>query len=236
MTVPFADLRRCPARVAVGMTAIASVRRAQLYRQIRPGHAQAVIAPWIDDHVGSVRHVTSHACGARAGGLVMMVRRGVVFARQMTGGTKSVPLRAQLSTVRVVAVAASDTVRVHLALQERAPVVNLAALLAIGVVERTREQRWAIIIKKRLSGFVALSDLAPPSVTLRADLDLAVGCARLRAYRVAGCRVLSPRNAAPFVEARAQALGGVRLAGSFSPFFKGRDSDFAHATWFAPGP
>jgi hypothetical protein len=33
--------------------------------------------------------------------------------------------------MRVVAVAASNTIRIHFALKERAPVVNLAALLAV---------------------------------------------------------------------------------------------------------
>ena len=65
-----------------------------------------------------------------------MVRRRVVFTRQMAGGAKRIAFRPQLSAMRVVAVAASDAVRMHLALQKRAPVVNLAALLAVAVVKR----------------------------------------------------------------------------------------------------
>jgi hypothetical protein len=108
--------------------------------------------------------------------------------------------------MRVVAVATSDTARIHLALEKRAPIVDLAALLAIAVVKGKGEERRTIMVKERLARLVALCDLAAPRVTLRADLDFAIGCARLRAYRVAGRRVLSPRDALPFIEARAQAL------------------------------
>ena len=125
----------------------------------------------------------------------------------MAGGAEGIAFRAQLSTVRVVAVAASDTARVHLALEKRAPIVDLAALLAIAVVKGRGEERRTIMVKERFARLVTLCDLAAPRVTLRADLDLAIGCARLRAYRVAGRRVLSPRDASPFIEARTQNLG-----------------------------
>ena len=130
-------LRRRPARIAVAVTAIASVGRGELYRQIRPRHAQAVIAARIDDHIGGAWHVARHAGGAGAGGLVVVVRRRVVLTWQVAGGAKGIALRPQLAAVRVMAVAASDPVGVHLALQERAPVINLAALLAVGIVKRT---------------------------------------------------------------------------------------------------
>ena len=92
VSVPLVNLRRCPARIAIGVTAIASVRRAEFYGQIRPGHAQAVIAPWIDDHVGSGWHVAAHTRGAGAGGLVVMVRGSIVFAWQVTGGADDIAL------------------------------------------------------------------------------------------------------------------------------------------------
>ena len=179
VSVPLVNLRRCPARVAIGVTAIASVRRAEFYGQIRPGHAQTVIVPWIDDHVGGGRHVAGHTRSAGAGGRVMMVRRRVVFAWQMAGGAEGIALRAQLSAVRVMAVAASNTARVHLALEERAPIVNLAALLSVAVVKGRGEERRTIMVKERFARLVALRDLAAPRMTLRADLDLAIGCARL---------------------------------------------------------
>src|SRR6266481_7960083 len=140
---------------------------------------------------------------------VVVVRCRVVLTWQVTGGAEGIALGAQLSAVGVVAVAASDAARVHLALEERAPVVNLAALLAINMIKRAGEQRWAIIVKERLPRFVALGDLAATGVTLRADLDLALGCARLRAHCVAARRVHSPSDVPPFIEARAQTLGAV---------------------------
>ena len=141
------------------------------------------------------------ASGAGAAGLVVVVRRRIVLAWQVTGGAEAIALGAQLAAMRIMAVAARDAARVHLALQERAPVVNLVALLAVGMVERAREERRTIVVEKRLAGFVALGDLAAPRVALRAHLDLALGCARLGAHRIAGCRVLSPRDAAPLIEA-----------------------------------
>ena len=182
--------------------------------------------PWIDDHVGRGRHVAAHTRRAGAGGLVMMVRRRVVFAWQMAGGAEGIALRAQLSAVRVVAVAASDTARVHLALEERAPVVNLAALLSVAVVKGRGEERRTIMVKERLARLVALCDLAAPRVTLRADLDLAIGCARLRAYRVAGRRVLSPRDVPPFIEARTQTLGAFGSLGFLPLWKRGIEGDF----------
>ena len=81
----------------------------------------------------------------------------------------------------IVAVAARDAARVHLALHERAPVVHLVALLAVGMVERRGEQRRAIVVQKRLSGFVSFGDLAASRMALRAisiSRSLVRGCDR----------------------------------------------------------
>jgi len=120
---------------------------------------------------------------------MVMVCRSVVLAGQMTGGAKCVALGTQLSAVRVVAVAASDTAPIHLALEKRTPIVDFVMLLAIGIVKRTGEQRGTIIVKKRLAGFVAVGDLTAPRMTLRADLDLTLGRTGLRADSVAGRRI-----------------------------------------------
>ena len=190
-----------------------------------------MIAPRIDDHVSGGRHMTAHTFGARACRLVVMVCRRVVFTRQMAGGAKRIAFRPQLSAMRVVAVAASDAVRVHLALQKRPPIVNLAALLAVAVVKERGEERRAIMVKQRLARFVSLRELAAPRMTLRAHLDLALGRARLRADGIAARCVHTPRNAAPLVEARCQALGAIIFRRLPRSARLG-----AHSRWCEPGP
>ena len=136
----------------------------------------------------------------------MMVRWRVVLSRQVAGRADGVALSAQLAAVRIVAVAARDAARIHLALQERTPDVHFVALLAIGVVERAGEQRGAIVIEKRFAGRVSFGDLAAPRMALRADFDLALGCARLRARALPVVALVIPRDTAAFVEARGQTL------------------------------
>src|SRR5262249_38604751 len=128
---PVPDLRRRPLGVATRVAAVARIRRAELHRLVGARHAQAVIVTRVDHHVGRGRHVTAHALGAGAAGRVMMVCRVVELRRLVTLSANRVALGAQLAAVRLMAIAAGDTGRVHAALQERAPVVDLAALLSV---------------------------------------------------------------------------------------------------------
>jgi hypothetical protein len=77
--------------------------------------------------------------------------------------------------MRVVTVAARDALRVHLALEERLPVVHLAALLTVGVEERVGEERWTVVVEQWLSGFMSFADLSAPRMALRAHVDFAFG-------------------------------------------------------------
>src|SRR5262245_57846464 len=129
----------------------------------------------------------------------------------MTAGAEGVACRAQLSAVRIMAVAAGDAVRVHFALQERTPVVDLASLLTVGVIQRIREQCRTVVVEQWLARLVAVRDLATQPVTLRADTDLTFGQARLRAAGVASGNDRHPRNTSPFVEANRQPLVVVAL-------------------------
>ena len=147
-TVPRLDLRGRPLRVARRVTARAGVGRAELDGERRARNAQAVIVARVDDHVGRRRHVTARARRARAADLVMRVLRPVVLRRQVTGRAHRVAVRVQLSAVRIVAVAARHALRVHAALEERAPVVHLVALLAVGVVQRPAEQGGAVVVEE----------------------------------------------------------------------------------------
>src|SRR4051812_20742798 len=156
------------------MTAGARVWRAHRDREIRSRDPQTVIVPRIDHHVGRRRHMTTHTGGAGALHLVVMMSRRIVLRRSMTRCAGGVAVGAQLSGVRVVTVAAGHTAGVHLTLQERAVVVHFVALLSVGVVQVSGEQRRPIVVEEWLTGFIAIGDLAAPRVTLRTSLDLAI--------------------------------------------------------------
>jgi hypothetical protein len=117
-----------------------------------------------------------------------------------------IALCAQLAAVRLMAVAACDAARVHLALQERAPDVDLVALLAVGVIERIGKQRRAIVIEKRFARRIAFENLAASRVALCARLDFSLGGTRTRSDRIAISAGSSPGHAAPFIEANRQSL------------------------------
>src|SRR6476659_6072010 len=138
----------------------------------------------------------------------MVVGRCIVFGAQMARSAERISLGAQLATVRVVAVAAGDAVRVHPALQERAPDVDFVALLAVGVIERPPEQRRAIVIEERLTRRVTFENLAAARVALRTHLNFSLAGARTRSDRLAIRAGSSPGHAAPFIQADRQPLRG----------------------------
>ena len=128
--VPAFDRGRRPCRRLVGVTVVAGVGRAELHGQIGTRNAEAVIVPLIDHHVGARRHVArragerrappSHGGGARP--------RHICRRRDIAGRRRR--RRTKLGAVRLVAVAAGDAGREHLALLERAVVVDLVAASA----------------------------------------------------------------------------------------------------------
>ena len=117
------------------MAVVAGIRRAELCREIGPRDAQAVIVPAIDHHVGAGRHVARRAGERRIGALVVVMRRGRVLVGRMALQADAVARKPQLGAVRLVAVAAGDAGREHLALLERAVVVDLVEHLPVGMVE-----------------------------------------------------------------------------------------------------
>ena len=128
--MPALDGRRRPFRRLVGMAVVAGIRRAELCRQIGPRDAEAVIVPAIDHHVGARRHVAGRAGERRIGALVVVMRRGRVLVGRVALQADAVARKPQLGAVRLVAVAAGDAGREHLALLERAVVVDLVAASA----------------------------------------------------------------------------------------------------------
>src|SRR5262249_54803779 len=126
-----------------------------------------------------------------------------------------VALRAQLAAVGLVTVAAGHARCIHSALEKRAPVVDLVALLAVGVINRIGEKRRPVVIEERLACRGTVGELTAPPNTLRANVDLAIGRARLRSRRRGALAVARPGYAAPLVEARGEAFRSVRV-GVFS--------------------
>src|SRR5215475_1571628 len=132
----------------------------------------------------------------------MVMRRCLVFCRQVAGRAHATGTicPAQPAAVWIVAVAARHAMRVHLTLEERAPLVDLAALLSVGVIQGRLEQHRSIVIVERLPGLVPVGDLRATRMALRARLDLAVADSRPRPDGVAGREVHAPVDAAALVE------------------------------------
>ena len=204
-TEPTTHGGRCPAHVATGVALVARVRHAQRHRLVGTRHTHAVVAAIVDDHVGGLRHVAVHALSARRAQCVMMVRRRVVLARSMTLAAHGVAFDAQLLRVRVMAVAAGDTLAVHPALQPRTPDEDFVALLAVDVIQPRHHQRRQVVIHERRAGAVALGDLRTPRMALRADLELTLARTLAAARCVAARGVNAPRHAVALVELHCQA-------------------------------
>src|SRR5262249_44828605 len=94
--------------------------------------------------------------------LVVMVLGGIVFGRKVPAGTERVALCTEFAGVRFVTVAAADALRVHPALEKRGPVVDLALLLSVGVIERRRQECREVVVEERRAGLVPFGDLPSP--------------------------------------------------------------------------
>ena len=94
-----------------------------------------MIVPPVDDHVGPGRHVARRAGERRVHRLVAVMRDGRVFVGRVTLQTGAVAGEAQLGAMRIVAIAAGDAGREHLALLERAVIVDLVEHLPVGMIE-----------------------------------------------------------------------------------------------------
>src|SRR4029450_8142858 len=99
----------------------------------------------------------------------------LVLCRRMTLGADRVAGRAKRPAVRLVTVRAGDAALMHPAREEGAPVVDLVALLAVGVIETRGQQRGAVVVEKRPPRLIAVRDLAAARMTLRGDAGPAGG-------------------------------------------------------------
>src|SRR5262249_20041780 len=90
------------------VTVVASVRRAERDRKIRPRDAKTVIPPGIDHHVSSSWHVARDAFGARGADRMMEVVGRVVYLRLVTLRAQLVAGQFWLEGVRIMAIGAAN--------------------------------------------------------------------------------------------------------------------------------
>src|SRR6516164_11231351 len=133
--------------------------------------------------------------------------------------------------MRVVAIAAGDACREHLALLERAVIVHLVLHLPVGEIELARERRDDMGVGQPAPRHPVLGELAAARVTQSAGLDLlAQQCRRKAALRVAGRCVVPPPDILTLIEAHQQAALGILLLAEWPPaLLRARPCDVARA-------
>src|SRR3954454_9993971 len=88
--------------------------------------------------------------------------------------------------MRVMTVRARNSFRVHPALRERSPVVDLVAHLPVVPVEGVVEPRESMRIERRLPMYVIIGETARTPMASRARLDLAGALLWRAPFGVAG--------------------------------------------------
>ncbi len=195
-----------PLRGLLRVTVVAGIRRTHLRGDVGPRNAQRVVVPRVDAHVRRRRHVACRARRARRAVGVMRVPRRVELRRKMALGAYAVAGSAQLQRVRLVAIRAGDALRVHPALHERAPVVDLVAHLPVVPVQAVFEQRQPVRVLRRLAVHVVVRDAAGAAMAARAHPELAGRRPRRAALRVAGLGHRRPGDALALVQRERETL------------------------------
>jgi threonine dehydrogenase-like Zn-dependent dehydrogenase len=101
-----------------------------------------MIVARVHQHVGPRRYVAVGAADRRIDALVKLMGRDRIFVRRVALQANAVARELQLRTVRVVAVAAGDAPGEHLALLERAVVVDLVLHLPVGEIEAAAQRGY----------------------------------------------------------------------------------------------
>jgi hypothetical protein len=118
--------------------------------------------------------------------------------------------KPQLAAVRIVAIAARDARCEHLALLERAVIIDLVARLAVGLVEPTGDRRNHMRVGQPAPRNPVLGKRAAARVAEPAGLDFfAQQGWRGVAQRVPRGRIERPCNPGSLIEAHDEALGGI---------------------------
>ncbi len=110
----------------------------------------------------------------------------VVFGRGMTRQTKVVFLSFQREVVCVMAVAAPDSRRVHLALQERAVDVHLVVYLSVRVVEAILQKNRLVVVQKIPARLESLFQLDSPRMASCTGIDGSLGLSVFSRSRITG--------------------------------------------------
>src|SRR5262249_24231423 len=230
-SVPALDRRRRPLRHFVAVAVVAGVRRAELRREVGPRHAEAVIVAAVDDHVGALRHVAGRAGDRRAYRLMMAVANGCILVGRVALQADAVAGRAESRGGGLVAIAAGDAGREHLALLERAVIVDLVAHLTVGMIEPARARGGDVGVRQRAAGHPILGKCAAAGVTAAAGLDLlAHRGGRGIAPSVAGRWVDPPADTGPLIEGTDEPLPRVVVSAEGPPALpRARPSDVARA-------
>ena len=117
-----------------------------------------MIAPRIDHHVFLRGHMAFDALRARRAGLVEVMLFRVECRSVVAAYAQSIALRTEIQRVRLMAVHAGNAALEHSALQERAPGIDLVALLPIGVIIRLREHCQPVRFFERRAGLPAVDN------------------------------------------------------------------------------
>ena len=136
---------------------------------------------------------------------VTVVRDRGVFVGGVALQADAVAGRAKFRAVRLVAIAAGDAGREHLALLERAVVVDLVAHLPVGIIEPAGERRDHVGVREPAARHPVLGKFAAARVAQAAGLDLLANEGRREvALRVAGARIAAPHDIPALVESNEQ--------------------------------
>ena len=138
--VPALDCCGRPLRRFVRVTIVAGIRGAEAGGKVGARYPETVVMPAVDHHVGARRHVARRAGKRRNDLRVPMMARSRIFFRRVALLADAVTRGAKLAAVRLMAVAAGDAGCEHLALLERAVVVDLVAHLSVRLVETPGER------------------------------------------------------------------------------------------------
>ena len=151
---PLVNRRCCPCRIIVHVAAIAGVRCANAFGQVRTRHAKTVIPPAVNDHVISRHHMAIDTSGLP--GRVAGVLDNREFRRQVALRTDVIGVGAcdKPGRMWIVAIGAANARLVHSTLQERAVHIDLVECLPVGKVQAFVEQCWHVGVCERLAVFI----------------------------------------------------------------------------------
>ena len=200
-----------PFRRFVDVAVVAGIGCVEFDGQIGARDSKAMIVPPIDAHVRAHGHVAGGASERRHHPLVAVVRNSHILVGRMALQADAISCRPKLRAMRLMAIAAGDAGREHLALLEWAVVVDLVQHLPVGFIEAATYGRNGVGIRQPPTRRDQFSENWPRREWHNPQaLDLlAQGGRRGAACGVASFRIDWPGDSAPLVEADDEALGRI---------------------------